>query len=1369
MNYTLLTAYNFGTNNIATNANSVLLATNTSLVANINAQVSTLNSTIANATNGLNNTKQPASLTLTNLAATGAFTNALAAGQNFSLTTNFSGNTIILNATNQTFLTNGLVGASITNGFAPISYVLNQISATNTANLTITTNLVIASTNGLATLANVASTNTANLIITTNLVNAAVVAAQSTNSTVVFAPIPTWTSGAIADQNNAGVYYTVTNKCGVLVFDAGAGFFDGEDLKFTNFSGGSYFVLHNGTNYTIPSEQVYVGLSGLSLYTFTVAIDATATLNLVRSNYLNLSMNSVVGMSNKLYFVEESQDGIGIGVNNFLPSINIQPNAESVDFDDQSGLNKNLVSIGAWGLAVGDGGSNAPSVIGLTGIFNGRYYASNMIGSLNYTNISGFGNVATLSSNQVVNMATNGLKSAAYSLATAFDASGAALAATNGLSNGAFTTVGSAALLSSNTVVAMATNGFAPTNFVLTQIAATNTATLAAIVNSTNGGNIVFTNNAMYYMSLTNANQFVSSVSGIATNLMLSGNFAMGAKTNWAYTTNVIGLNLAGSSFVDGTYVGNGLLMTNPFYTNFIIVLTGGNYYVQSNGVSLYQSADVKTWTIVNGAAPAPYGSFGHYDYDNGNDYLGWFYSTNLTWQIGQAITASNQASSQWMTTGNTVTNGIIGTLTAQPFSIIANNQTGMVFTAPQSGDVRITAGTKNFIAVDSASSSNRNSAILSGQSNYISGGYLNDAYDGRGHVIVGGDSNTNTSTGFGFIGTGWQNALLSFPFEAIVDGVSNSVHSVFCGTILNGSQNYIGLNFGTGTGFQTIINGSANYNNSIWSLIGGGDSNSVSGGTDNVVLNGTHNTIGYGRESQIINGVSNNIATYYLIDQSQQIINGTLNFIDGAYSTIVDGINNKIGGAFGSTYFSTIINGGANLINIGASNSIIGSGYLNTIQNRSPYSFIGVGLNSYIGNDARNSFIGGGTNNLINDNAMNATIVAGVSNIINNSGVGDFIIGSQNTTGATNSIAVGNNATVTNANSTILNDGSPVSSTTNNQLTLSFANGINAVGPLFNNGILVLTNSAASNYSFTNYLTYTNDARALTLTNGANLISGNGVGLTNLNPANLVGLFQNIVVSNTVMWTNNVTSTNWASVSVVSNQVVFKVQGNSIMTVTNIGTVGTPIWRTTVAGNNQSAASYFSSSTGNSSGGLFSNSGNGAQVGFDGNSQPTLYSQYGQMVGYDNSVGATVFYDGSGGGTSIRYNHGGITDSALTNWITGTTVITIGNMATNVAAYTLVSSPTAVASSTSWTNVYGRQIQLIVDGIANMAVAGTGTLLFTNLTTTENHIVAGSTVSIAGATYFSDHETLSPNDIIQYVPTVTGSFTFTFSKTTVK
>jgi hypothetical protein len=105
--------------------------------------------------------KQPASATLTNLASTGAFTNGLTAGQNFSLTTNVTGTIIYLNATNQTFLTNGFTGIvfansntivftnqlySLTNGFVGrwiTNGLVNFPSATNVV-------LSVADTNGAA-------------------------------------------------------------------------------------------------------------------------------------------------------------------------------------------------------------------------------------------------------------------------------------------------------------------------------------------------------------------------------------------------------------------------------------------------------------------------------------------------------------------------------------------------------------------------------------------------------------------------------------------------------------------------------------------------------------------------------------------------------------------------------------------------------------------------------------------------------------------------------------------------------------------------------------------------------------------------------------------------------------------------------------------------------------------------------------------------------------------------------------------------------------------------------------------------------------------------------------------------------------------
>ena len=170
-NFALQSAFSYGTNSVMTNQTAALAVASNALSAQITASTNGLNFAIG-ASNSLLLAKQPASAILTNLAVTGAFTNAIAAGQNFSLTTNISGNTITFNATNQTFLTNGLgqwvgllpsaylgtnalpaltngfVGSSITNGLASIAYVNSVASAgANTnqyaagQNVTLTTNV----------------------------------------------------------------------------------------------------------------------------------------------------------------------------------------------------------------------------------------------------------------------------------------------------------------------------------------------------------------------------------------------------------------------------------------------------------------------------------------------------------------------------------------------------------------------------------------------------------------------------------------------------------------------------------------------------------------------------------------------------------------------------------------------------------------------------------------------------------------------------------------------------------------------------------------------------------------------------------------------------------------------------------------------------------------------------------------------------------------------------------------------------------------------------------------------------------------------------------------------------------------------------
>lgn len=107
--------------------------------------------------------------------------------------------------------------------------------------------------------------------------------------------------------------------------------------------------------------------------------------------------------------------------------------------------------------------------------------------------------------------------------------------------------------------------------------------------------------------------------------------------------------------------------------------------------------------------------------------------------------------------------------------------------------------------------------------------------------------------------------------------------------------------------------------------------------------------------------------------------------------------------------------------------------------------------------------------------------------------------------------------------------------------------------------------------------------------------------------------------------------------------------------------------------------------------------------------------------------------------------------------------------MPTNSALFYTITNAPSVVLATSWTNLYAGRIHLIVVGTLNMAVAGTTTLTFTNLTTAEGFIVAGSTLSIAGTTYFKDSELLSPGDVIQYTAANTGTATTSLTGTTVK
>ena len=131
---------------------------------------------------------------------------------------------------------------------------------------------------------------------------------------------------------------------------------------------------------------------------------------------------------------------------------------------------------------------------------------------------------------------------------------------------------------------------------------------------------------------------------------------------------------------------------------------------------------------------------------------------------------------------------------------------------------------------------------------------------------------------------------------------------------------------------------------------------------------------------------------------------------------------------------------------------------------------------------------------------------------------------------------------------------------------------------------------------------------------------------------------------------------------------------------------------------------------------------------------------------------------------TSITVNSLASHDYALFSLAPTTQVSLTGGSMTDV----LNPSP-AVILGTRWTNTYGSPITLTIDGTLNLSPGGSTSVTITNLTTTESHLIAGSTVSIGGTTYFSYPYDMPPNHVIQVIAANTGAATAALVKTTVK
>ena len=276
--------------------------------------------------------------------------------------------------------------------------------------------------------------------------------------------------------------------------------------------------------------------------------------------------------------------------------------------------------------------------------------------------------------------------------------------------------------------------------------------------------------------------------------------------------------------------------------------------------------------------------------------------------------------------------------------------------------------------------------SIAWGNATAIVGGYYNtiNGTNNNRSVIIGGESNTLTSTLDGTILNGVSNTLTSSPKSSIIGGESNLItnstdSSIIGGTgnTMSGKTNVVMLGTSGRTanandttytenirGFGNINVGNNNTNTSPYGAVVGGSNNTMNSGTDSAILGGT-GQVSTGPFGAIIGGVGNT---------------------NSSYAGVVGGYGNNNGGE----------------VNIIFGNQCRTEGYIGGI--------IGAEQGKLLGNTSTNrySFLGGGYFNTITD-TFSATILGGRNNTITSSPDSSIIGGTGNTmSGKTNVVMVG-------------------------------------------------------------------------------------------------------------------------------------------------------------------------------------------------------------------------------------------------------------------------------------------------------------------------------------------------------------------------
>ena len=519
------------------------------------------------------------------------------------------------------------------------------------------------------------------------------------------------------------------------------------------------------------------------------------------------------------------------------------------------------------------------------------------------------------------------------------------------------------------------------------------------------------------------------------------------------------------------------------------------------------------------------------------------------------------------------------------------------------------------------------------------------------------------------------------------------------------------------------------------------------------------------------VNSITNGLATTNYVNS---ITNGlaTTNYV------LTQITSNGIFGGVGHTN-GVVYGNGASITNITLNNitNVGTAAYSNATAfylNSNPSNYI---TSSVTNGLATTDYVNAATNGLATTNYVNAATIANsqlpatlTNNITGNASgatndaAGNNIAATYQTAAqvaaakvllATNSITATNRPDGTPLNS-LPTTAQPPSSTLSNLVNFVFTP-LNLVGG---------TNLPASGVS-TNGSTA---GQVLTSSNGVaqwtTPSSSGGVNLTNSTNV-FMGKFASIVSTSGVA----IYGSSTADISVSGySSASYGVSGNSSVTA---GVYGNSTGDVGVSGYSSASYGVYGNSSANA--GVAGNS--SANVGVYGNSSAS-YGVYGYSTGGVGVYGWSTIttagvYGTSLGGPGVAGNSYGANSYGVTGTsIGGHGVYSSGDLyaPSNSAAYVTFNSPTvSVVLGSNWTNTYGVRIQLIVDGTLNMAVAGSTVLTFTNLTTAESHIVAGTTISIAGTTYFSDNELISKGNIVKYTAANTGTATTSINKTTVK